>query len=201
MNIEWWNKNKMGVAPFAALILWLISIVCFVFGLSFKNQLLILGYDLGIVIAFALSLCNTFIQLIGNDMVKEDVIFLWIWRASYLLGISSNTNTLLQIIGIDSVALEWGVALALGAIIEVAPERLVVLWLRSLKDNKKPNQPQNQQHQNKHIQYQPTKSNYKPQHKPQPVQQRREPTYHPIPAFPPIIKNPNGNPNWMEQES
>lgn len=129
----------MWIAPFVALFMWLISNVCFVFGLSFKNPVLVWGFDATLYIAFGLSISNTAIQLLGNGMKLDrgtDGVFFWIWLASYALGISSNTNTLLQILGIDSKVLEWTIAIALGAMIEIAPEKMIVMWLKSISQQK-----------------------------------------------------------------
>jgi hypothetical protein len=137
MGITWWNKNKMSLAPVAAILLWSVSVICFVFGLSFNQPFMIYGFDSSWLIALALSLCNTVIQLVGNDMefTDKDWVFLWIWRASYVLGVSSNVNSLIQILGIPNVIIEWLVAISLGTIIEVAPERLIIMWLRGYKSN------------------------------------------------------------------
>lgn len=157
--VETWNKYKMWLAPFVAIFLWLISVICFVYGLSFKNPILIMTKDVSLFIAFGLSLSNTAIQVLGNGMKLEsdntDGVFFWIWIASYALGISSNTNTLLQVLGIESKVLEWIIAIALGAIIEIAPEKMIIMWLRSFKPEKKQTfqpysyKPQNQQSQGK----------------------------------------------------
>lgn len=137
MTLKQWNELKSWMAPITALILWVISVICFVFGLSFKDPIMVAGYDLTLYIAFAIAMCNTFIQLIGNGNTEKDEsgVFTWIWRASYLLGIASNSNALLQMIGISSPILEWSVALSLGAIIEIAPEKLIMIWLKSIRPN------------------------------------------------------------------
>lgn len=142
--LDSWNANKMAIAPYVAIVLGAVSMLCFVLGLSFKNPIIMFGVDFSMVIAFALSLCNTAIQLIGNgnDQVGDDWVFSAIWKASYLLGISSNVNTLLSILGMSSIYLEWTVALALGSIIEIAPEKLIIMYLKSLK-SKVISQPQN----------------------------------------------------------
>lgn len=139
--VDVWNKYKMWLAPFASLFLWGISVIAFVWGLSFKNPLVVYGFDATMYIAFGLSVCNTIIQLIGNGMKidgnQTDNVFFWIWVASYALGISSNTNTLLQILSIESKVLEWIIALALGAIIEIAPEKMILMWLKSIVPTKR----------------------------------------------------------------
>lgn len=185
MNLKSWNTYKMYAAPFVALVLWGISVICFVFGLNFKNPLIVMGTDISLPFSFALAMCMTVIQVVGNGRDnKDDGIFKWIWWASYVLGISSNTNTLLGILGLNNTLLEWGVAVPLGAIIEIAPEKLIVMWIEALPT--KPQQQQQKQVQNPYKpQYPPNgsvqhKSNYKPQHKPnhnqQPVMQQIMPT-------------------------
>lgn len=138
ISLELWNEYKMWLAPLAAIFLWIISVICFVFGLSFKNPVMVMSIDATLYISFGLAMCNTIIQLIGNDMDfgDNDKTFWWIWIASYVLGISSNTNTLLQILGLNNIWLEVLIATSLGAMIEIAPEKLVKMWLRSLKTSK-----------------------------------------------------------------
>lgn len=174
MDLKWWNTNKMKIAPFAALIMWAISVLCFVFGLSFNSPLIAFGKDIGVYLAFALSVANTIIQLIGNGQKfeKDDWVFQVIWIASYALGISSNTNTLMQTIGIDNRFLEWVIALSLGSMIEIAPEKLIILWLRSESKNV-------QQQPKKKINYtpQPQQTKYQPKHKPAHMVQQNTPRY------------------------
>lgn len=140
MSIKWWNENKMWLAPVAALIMWAVSVLCFVFGLSFKNPMGVMvgNVDISIVIAFALSISNTIIQLIGNgqDFEKMDGVFRIGWYSSYVLGIASNVNALLGILGINNIMLEWAVALSLGSMIEIMPEKLIVVWLKTQPTSK-----------------------------------------------------------------
>jgi hypothetical protein len=181
MSTKWWNENKMGLAPIASLILWAVSVLCFVFGLSFKNPIgySLGGWDVSIIVAFALSLAITIIQLIGNGKNPKDMdtVFLMGWVASYALGIASNVNALLHILDMGNVGLEWVVSMSLGTMIEVMPEKLLIVWLRTLND-KKPQQHQNKT-QNKHIQFPHPiqKSTYKAQHKPTHIDSQ-------IPQFP-----------------
>ena len=148
MTVKWWNENKMILAPVASAIMWLVSVLCFVFGLSFKNPMGVMvgNVDVSIFIAFALSIANTIIQLIGNgqDFEKMDGVFKAGWYASYVLGIASNVNALIGILGIGNVMLEWAVAVSLGSMIEIMPEKLIVVWLKSVP-NKSAQQGNNQQ--------------------------------------------------------
>lgn len=161
MSVKWWNENKMWLAPVAAGIMWAVSVLCFVFGLSFKNPMgvMVANTDVSIFIAFALSIANTIIQLIGNgqDFEKMDGVFRVGWYSSYVLGIASNVNALLGILGISNVFLEWAVALSLGSMIEIMPEKLIVVWLKSIPA--KSVQMQQKQDNNQ-------KSKYVPQNKP-----------------------------------
>lgn len=158
MSLKWWNTNKMWLAPVAALIMWAVSVLCFVFGLSFKNPMgVMLGkFDVSILIAFSLSIANTIIQLIGNgkDPKDMDSVFQVGWVASYVLGIASNVNALLGILGMGNLLLEWLVALSLGTMIEVMPEKLIVIWLKTLNSQPKPqqnNQPKRQNYPDKNV--------------------------------------------------
>lgn len=167
MSLKWWNENKMWLAPVAALIMWTVSVLCFVFGLSFKNPMGIMvgKVDISVAIAFALSIANTIIQLIGNgqDFEKMDGVFKVGWYSSYVLGIASNVNALIGILGINNPLLEWSVALSLGSMIEIMPEKLIVVWLKSIPAKSKQPQPiykPVQQNQNSQA------KKYQPQHKP-----------------------------------
>ena len=141
MTLKWWNDNKMWLAPFAALIMWTVSMFCFIFGLSFKNPTgVVIGkLDAAMWVAIFLSVANTIIQLIGNGKKVEEMDFVFKvgWYSSYALGISSNVNFLLGILGMNNPFLEWIVSISLGAMVEIMPEKLVVMWLKSL--NSKPN--------------------------------------------------------------
>lgn len=193
MSIKWWNENKMWLAPIAALIMWAVSVLCFVFGLSFKNPMGVLvgNTDISILIAFALSVANTIIQLIGNgqDFEKMDGVFRIGWYSSYVLGIASNVNALIGILGINNAVLEWAVALSLGSMIEIMPEKLIVVWLRTMPEKKKE---QSQQNNNPSV-----KKNipYKPQHKPTlgPVQTPVMPSSYSEPAYHPIGMKPSNS--------
>ena len=84
-------------------------------------------------IAIALTVSNTIIQIIGNEQEAEGMgVALWFgWIASYILGIGTNIVGLISILDIANTNLEWGIAFGLGTIIEVLPERLLVLFLKT----------------------------------------------------------------------
>lgn len=129
-------KDWIGLS--AAPIFWLASLICFVLGLSFKTGTGIYfpgtSYDITILFSLALGFANTAIQIVGNDTDKEDlgIALLLMWGASYMLGIGSNVNFLNSIIGLSNGFLQFLVCWGLGIMIEVAPERLLVRWLRSV---------------------------------------------------------------------
>lgn len=162
INIRWWNENKLKLALAPAVIFWLVSMACFVFGLSFKNPLGVTvgGMDISLTIAIALSLANTFVQIVGNDQKKEemDTLFYFGWMASYLLGIGSNVNTLLGILGFSNIYIEWAVCLGLGTMIEVLPEKLFVQFLHSMGGGK--GYAQSTQTINSNVPQQPQKDIY-----------------------------------------
>lgn len=90
-------------------------------------------------IAISLTISNTIIQIIGNEQETEGMgVALWFgWIASYVLGIGTNIVGLLSILAIENTNLEWGIAFGLGTIIEVLPERLLVLFLKTWEGHKK----------------------------------------------------------------
>jgi len=138
---SWWKKNKVWLSILPAIAFWLISAIFFINGLSFKNPMIIFGFDASTAIAIALSLSNTIIQIIGNEQEKDDIgIVLWAgWMASYVLGIGTNIYGILSVLSIDFTILEWMVAIGLGTMIEVMPEKMIVMALKSVKPkDKKP---------------------------------------------------------------
>jgi len=131
----------------AAFVFWVASLICFVFGLAFKTDggIYLPGISVNLELLFSLGLgfANTAIQIVGNDTDREDLgIALWLmWIASYMLGIGSNVNFLYQKIGLDSAILQFMVCWGLGVMIEVAPERLLVKFLRAIGIMGTPKQP------------------------------------------------------------
>lgn len=129
-------KDWIGLS--AAPVFWLASLVCFALGLAFKTSsgIFIPGTTLDVTFLFSIGLgfANTAIQIVGNDTEKEDlgIALLLMWGASYMLGIGSNVNFLYSIIGLSNGLLQFLVCWGLGIMIEVAPERLLVRWLRAV---------------------------------------------------------------------
>lgn len=181
--MTWWTENKLKLALLPALIFWVVSGICFVFGLSFENPIgvSLAGLDLMIWVAIGLSIANTVIQIIGNDQDDISTVLFVGWMASYALGIGSNVNTLLSVLHVDSVFLEWTICIALGAMIEVLPEKLLVIFLKSIENKSRfiqkphrkteyrPNFPQNK----------PVNTS-RPTSVPPPSTSTNEPTYRPI---------------------
>lgn len=138
-RINWTGATyKEWIGLSAAPIFWVASLVCFVLGLEFRQDTGIFIYgvavDLTILFSIGLGFANTAIQIVGNDTDREDMgMSLWLmWIASYMLGIGSNVNFLNQRIGLDNVVLQGLVCWGLGVMIEVAPERLLVKFLRAI---------------------------------------------------------------------
>lgn len=161
---KWWEENKLKLSLLPAMVFWGVSMLCFVFGLSFKNPLgfEISGVDVSIIIAIALSLANTFVQVVGNDMKQEDMdmLFKLGWWGSYALGIGSNVNTLFTVIGISNPFVQWAICLGLGTMIEVLPEKLFVKFLQSVRitlksGSSQPSNPQPQRREEQRQEQQP----------------------------------------------
>lgn len=185
----------------AAFIFWIASLICFIFGLAFKTDVGIYlpGIPINLTLLFSLGLgfANTAIQIVGNDTDKEDLgMALWLmWIASYMLGIGSNVNFLYQKIGLSNIFLQFLVCWGLGVMIEVAPERLLVKFLRAIgvlgdvksiqpQTNRLPNnltqyqtQPQNRGGQDRNQRHEEMRRQSQSQNR-----QRVEPTYHPVGA-------------------
>lgn len=197
-RVNWYGANyKDWVGVSAAPVFWVASLICFVLGLSFKQGTGIYipgtAMDLAMLFSIGLGLANTAIQVVGNDTEKEDlgmVLFL-LWGASYALGIGSNVNFLNTVIGLDNKVLQFMVCWGLGIMIEVAPERLLVRWLRGVgilshpSPAKTQHVPQVTREQHQHTQAQ---NKQEPRHTPRTIlaeapefiQKRKEPNYHPI---------------------
>lgn len=122
-------KFRHTIAVIPALIFWVVSVQFFIMGLSLHDQT---GYMK--MIAIALAVANTIIQLIGWDSDPNELgpLLFWLWIASYVLGIGTNIVSLVGILQIQNVFLKWIISGALAFMIEVSPERLFVLAWRSV---------------------------------------------------------------------
>lgn len=161
-----WEKAtyKEWIGLSASPVFWFASLICFVLGLQFKSDTLILlpgiGIDLTTLFSIGLGLANTAIQIVGNDSEREELgMALWLmWIASYMLGIGSNVNFLYSKIALSSPILQFLVCWGLGTMIEVAPERLLVKFLRKIgvfgeKLNEQPKQELRQSKEERHQEY------------------------------------------------
>lgn len=206
-------EYKDWIGLLASPIFWISSLICFVMGLAFKQGtgILIPGTSLDLILIFSIALgfANTAIQIVGNDTDREDLgmpLFL-MWGASYMLGIGSNVNFLYSAIGLNNAFLQFLVCWGLGIMIEVAPERLLVRFLRQAGvlgagiDTVEKSQPkQNYQGNNQQPhRYTPTTPNRDERHS----QLRKAPT--PIPNSNRYIEDdklsnytPIGNPNKIK---
>lgn len=174
MYVKLWRENKNYLSLIPAIVFLAVSMVFFIVGLRFENPVMLFGYDMSTLIAVSLSVSNTIIQIIGNEREKEGMgLALHAgWLGSYLLGIGTNIYGILQIITMQNSYLELIVAVSLGSMIEVLPEKLFVQFLegfsshRKSKESNKGNNNQqhnNQGNQNKHIPYIPNQQqNQKP---------------------------------------
>lgn len=199
INLEGASYKEWISLP-AAFVFWVASLICFIFGLAFKTGtgIYLPGIPVNLELLFSLGLgfANTAIQIVGNDTDREDLgIALWLmWIASYMLGIGSNVNFLYQKIGLDSQILQFMVCWGLGIMIEVAPERLLVKFLRAIGVLGKPQQIQTNRVPNNVTQSQPSTQTREQRHEQMRVQGHKgqpknetpmqyfqpEPIYHPV---------------------
>lgn len=153
---DWWKSNKPFMSLIPAVIFWAVSMIFFMVGLKFDNPIFVFGKDMSLAIAVSLSMSNTIIQIIGNEQESDNMgAALWMgWMASYLLGIGTNIVGLRTVLSVENTVLEWSIAIGLGTMIEVLPERLLVQFLKTFEGKKMPSFGN------------PGKGKYKPQHKP-----------------------------------
>jgi hypothetical protein len=120
-----WGKLKRLLLVVAAIGLMAMSVVGFMGGLNF-------GGPYATIITVALWVSFTIIQFVGNDLENhDDWIFTLLWIFSYMVGIGASSWALYGWINIGNEYLHWIVAIGLGGSAEVAPERLIVMFLRS----------------------------------------------------------------------
>lgn len=177
-RINWDGANyKDWIGLSAAPVFWFASLLCFVMGLAFKTGtgIIIPGttFDIAILFSFALGFANTSLQIVGNDTDKDELgmALLLMWGASYMLGIGSNVNFLYSVIGLSNPLLQFLVCWGLGMMIEVAPERLLVKFLRSIGVLGKGKVQQTNRVSQQNYQSQNTQS-YQPQHQERPREQQ-----------------------------
>lgn len=131
MTVRDWMENKKKFAAVGAIIFWCISVVFNVYGFSFSNE-----NSWAWIVGLAMSIGITIIQLVGNSVKKMDNTFTYIWWLSYLYGIGANVYGIINFMGVDvSVYYKWIIAVPMGVMIEVVPERLLLLSIDGLGDN------------------------------------------------------------------
>lgn len=115
-------KPRFGIL--AAGMLLVISIYFSQYGFSFKDTT-----EWGVGIGLALSIAITIIQLAGGLEENGKDYLLWVvWVVSYVYGITSNVKGLLDFMG-NREYFTWAIAISVGVMIEIAPERLFKLAL------------------------------------------------------------------------
>lgn len=181
-NINW-HKAKLSTSIIAAIGLMVISAISFNSGLNF-------GGDWGWLITIALWVSFTIIQFIGNDMENhDDWVFTALWVFTYMVGIGAGSWAIYSFINIPNEIIRWIAAIGLAGSAEIAPERLIVKFLKSgvMNGMKRPSMPKPlserpSSSQPKYVlpQGNPKKSTgYTPTHKPSDNNniRRTEPTY------------------------
>jgi hypothetical protein len=125
MSEKGWKGNKRLFSGVAAIILMGVSAVGFTTGLSFSGEW-------GWLIAPSTWLALTIIQFIGNDTDNHmDWVFSAGWIFTYILGIGASTWAMYTWINIPNDFMRWIVSFGLGGTVEILPERLLVLFIRS----------------------------------------------------------------------
>lgn len=173
-----WKKFKPMLGLLVALIFWSASVIFFIIGMSFDTELIFFGVNIITYVAIALAAANTIIQVGGNDDESMDTLERVIWLSSYALGIGTNIYGLLIVFNMKNQLLEAIVAVALGIIIEVSPEKQLVKFLKSIRKANGEKDVRNEFPKNGNGQ------KYTPKYKP--ANLRQEPTYHNLQG----VKNP-----------
>lgn len=127
----WGDNIKPIVMILAAMATWVVSMIFFVVGFSFGSQMYFGNYDVAFPLAITTGLILTAIELAWNEE-KEDILDWAIWLFAYGLGIASNYYGLTLILGMADPNVEKIIAGLLGALIEIAPERMLIRGMRNL---------------------------------------------------------------------
>lgn len=128
-----WEANKHKLAILPAVIFFAVSMLFFMVGLKFNKPFIVFGQNITQLIAIGLTLANTVVQLLGNDAEdrgKMTLPLLLGWYGSYALGIGTNIAGILDLLDVGSLGLNWLIAVGLGTMIEVLPERLILITLK-----------------------------------------------------------------------
>ena len=132
-NYDKYKAFKPYLGLFVALIFWSASFIFFIVGMSFDTELVVFGKNIITAVSVALALAITIIQVAGNGDKDIEGLDLVVWLASYALGIGTNVYGLSVVLNMNNPNLEWLVAISLGIIIEVSPERQLVKFLKGAK--------------------------------------------------------------------
>lgn len=165
-----WNKIKLQSSLIAAIGLMTLSAISFNYGLNFVGEW-------GFLITVVVWVSFTVIQFIGNDLDNhEDWVFTALWFFTYMVGIGAGTWALYGFISVPNEYLRWMIAVGLSGAAEIAPERLIVMFLRStgVIGNRLSLQKQSpirsydpDDHKTMQSDFRTPVSKYKPQHRPQ----------------------------------
>lgn len=109
------------------------------------------------------------LQFVGNDATNRDEVFFWVWIISYMYDISSNAFGIYTYVDQLPFAVRMGIAVPLGAIISIVPERMIMVAIgkrvtQVIQRKEKPAEHEPVRHEHKPA---PQHSTYKPQHRPQ----------------------------------
>lgn len=187
-----WKNNKRAAGAIAAVLLMAVSALGFTVGLSFKLPLG--GMDFGWIVGGLVWLALTVVQMLGNDEEnRDDWILFSGWIFTYILGVGATSWAMYSwiVLPASADALRWIISIGLGGAIEILPERLIYLYIKSLKKpSTQTRVPQQIPSQYKNHVPPPSaqRSTFQPQHKPvfgnqQQKQNRVEPKYHPDPTY------------------
>lgn len=100
-----------------------------------------LGFNGGLLVSSCLWIGFTIIQFIGNYWENhEDWVFFLIWLLTYMVGIGAGTWAMYGWITIANEPIHWVCAFGLGGAAELVPERLLAMFVKSMKvTSAKPN--------------------------------------------------------------
>jgi hypothetical protein len=135
-----WMKWKPAVGVPAALFLWVASFIFFMVGMG-SQPMYVNGKDVSVFLAAGFSIANTLIQLAGAFDKEKDWVTYTFWLASYGLGIALSTWGLMLLWQLPNKYAELFICLCLGIMVEIAPEKLIAQFLKSLKSGRKPYSP------------------------------------------------------------
>jgi hypothetical protein len=124
ITIKQWEEIKLKMAVGGAIIFGCLSILFSMLGLSLSTEVT-WAWLVGLLMAMGI----TIIQLVGNSAGKKDSIFTVIWIASYVYGITANVLGIIGLMGGISPVFMYMIAVPMGILIEVVPEKLLIISL------------------------------------------------------------------------